>query len=66
MPTDISPDDITPDVQLRELAVLFTRGVLRLQKHRRTASTSTSSKVPESQPHCLDVRDEMRLSVTRG
>jgi hypothetical protein len=59
-------DDITPEVQLHELAVLFARGVLRLQKHRKTVSTSTSPKVAESQPHSLDVRDKIRLSGHMG
>ena len=51
-----SPDDMTPDERLHEIATILARGVLRLR----------AQELSESVNHGLDVAGEPRLNVTEG
>lgn len=56
----------SPDHQLREIAAILARGVLRLRKNAILAGASEQKNSRSSGPDRLDVRPVSRLSVPRG
>jgi hypothetical protein len=58
---------MTSPERRRELARLLAVGLLRHRdRPRLLAAATVSEKFPESSPNCLELAEEMRLSVQRG
>ena len=60
------PEQLTEEERTVEIAAIFARGILRLQKHRSRVTDSNSEELPKSPPQGLELSREMRLSVPTG
>lgn len=62
----MSPEELTPDERLQEVAELLARGILRLRKRLVIAGKGMRSEPKESAANSLDVGPEMSLTVPTG
>ena len=66
MPAHVDPDDLTPEERLRELAVIFARGVRTLQRPRPKAPLAPSEESTESAENGLDSGRDVSPHVDTG
>lgn len=66
MHSQLPPAEMTADERRHELAAIFARGILRLQKRRLTAADSNGEKPALTNWNGLELPPPARLSGTDG